>query len=201
MAGTESLTRHLLALIRTNPLESLFPSQSIFCLLQSVFQYCYMAPVARTPHTMSAPAILPVRAKGTSEYTTIIVGHGSSAVTNRSSHLHDLVPEDGPNPRQQPCEDDSSPSDRTIAASVFIREYEISLFTTDCRLSTTSALSSRLENNHSPTVSPRLKLLPSQPFTVRFAPPLPHHNHPAFLDPTTADPTSATTTPSATTAW
>jgi hypothetical protein len=55
-----------------------------------------MAPVARTPHTMSAPAILPVRAKGTSEYTTIIVGHGSSAVTIQTlvaPSIHALLPD------------------------------------------------------------------------------------------------------------
>jgi hypothetical protein len=45
---------------------------------------------------MSAPAILPVRAKGTSEYTTIIVGHGSSAVTIQTlvaPSIHALLPD------------------------------------------------------------------------------------------------------------
>jgi len=56
-----------------------------------------MAPVARTTHTMSASStIAPVRKSNNSEYTTVIVGHGSSAVTIQTlvaPSIHAFIPD------------------------------------------------------------------------------------------------------------
>jgi hypothetical protein len=55
-----------------------------------------MAPVNESTHTMSAPAVPSTHARGTSEYTTITVGHGSSAATIQTliaPSIHALLPD------------------------------------------------------------------------------------------------------------
>lgn len=60
-----------------------------------------MAPIARsTTHTMSAPStnnLTPARkTTGTSEYITVVVGHGSSAVTIQTlvaPSIHAFIPD------------------------------------------------------------------------------------------------------------
>jgi hypothetical protein len=55
-----------------------------------------MAPIARLTHTMSASTITPVRKSNNAEYTSVIVGHGSSAVTIQTlvaPSIHAFIPD------------------------------------------------------------------------------------------------------------
>ena len=55
-----------------------------------------MAPIVRPTHTMSASTTTPVRRSNNSEYTSVIVGHGSSAVTIQAlvaPSIHAFIPD------------------------------------------------------------------------------------------------------------
>jgi len=197
-----------------------------------------MAPIDRTPHTMSTNTIPPVRAKTSSEYTTIVVGHGSSAVmiqTLIAPSIHALIPDkamafDFLFDQLKAFHPAVNVIDLTTALSNhFDVNHSVARSETAAVISTlNSALFhcvnlsgirflnrdgapvNNVSEDHTTredgiafftfdsTVTPSkidCRLSDISPFTIRFALPLPQHDHAAINQLTCTTPTQTTNTP------